>query len=114
MIHLTVETMFAYLKMRRRVPVEIVERIGDGKGLLVFKKYVQKRLFLGKLPVLEIVMIGLSSCTIWGLTSWFHSTIQNELISILSLARIDSMTYRVHDFFEKGGKLVIQVAKMAD
>ena len=106
--------MHSFLKIRRRVPVEIVERIKVDKDLRLFKKYVQRRMFLGKLPVLGIVMFGLSSCTIWGLMSRFHSTIHNELSNILSLARIDYMTYQIIDFFEKGGKLVIHVAKMTD
>ena len=106
--------MFSYLRLRRRVPVEIVERIHVGRSLLVFKKYVQKRLFLGRLPVLGIVMFGLSSCTVLGLSSRFHSTIQNELFSILSLARVDDVTYRVIDFFERGGRLVIEVTRMAE
>ena len=44
----------------------------------------------------------------------FHSTIRNELVSIISLARINGMTYKIIDFFENGGKLVTHVAKLTD
>jgi len=101
--------VLAFLKIRRRVPVQIVERIHVGQRLHFFKRYANKQLFLGRLPVLGIILIGFSSLTLWGLTNRFHSTIYNELISILTSARIDDMTYQIIDFFEAKDKLVIQV-----
>ena len=101
--------MLAFLKLRRRIPVQIVERVDVGRKLYFFKRYVNKQLFLGRLPVLGIILIGFSSLTLLGFTSRFHSTIYNELLNILTTARIDDMTYQIIDFFEAKDKFVIQV-----
>jgi len=101
--------MFAFLKLRRRVPVQIVERIPVGRRFHFFKKYTNKQLFLGRLPVLGIILLGLSTCSYLGLTGRFTLTIHNELFSILSSARIDEMTYQIVDFFQTKDKLVIRV-----
>jgi hypothetical protein len=101
--------MFAFLKIRRRVPVQIVERIRVGSRFRFFKKYGNKPLFLGRLPVLGIILFGLSTCSYLGLTNRFAFTIHNELASILSSARIDDMAYQIVDFFQTKDRLVIQV-----
>ena len=101
--------MFAFLKIRRLVPVQIVERIHVGRRFHFFKKYANKQLFLGRLPVLGIILFGFSTCSYLGLTSRFALTIYNELFSILSSARIDDMTYQIVDFFQTKDRLVIQV-----
>lgn len=101
--------MFAFLRIRRRVPVQIVERIAAGRHFHFFKKYANKQLFLGKLPVLGIILLGLSTCSYLGLTGRFQLTIRNELFNILSSARIDDMTYQIVDFFQTKDKLVIRV-----
>jgi len=101
--------VFAFLKIRRRVPVKIVEQIHVGQCLHFFKRYANKQLFLGRLPVLGIILLGFSTCSWLGLTSRFPVTIHNELLSILSLARIDDVTYQIVDFFQTKDRLVVQV-----
>jgi len=101
--------LFDFLKIRRRVPVQIVELIRVGQRLHLFTRYANKQLFLGRLPVLGIILLGLSTCSWLGLTSRFSVTIHNELLSILSLARIDDLTYQIVDFFQTRDGLVIQV-----
>jgi len=95
-------------RFHTRVPVSIVERIPDGRRFGVMKKYRQTLLFIGKVPVLSILMLGL-----WGYLIYFggirYSIIQNELRTLLAHARIDNMTYQVVDFFEKKGQLIIYV-----
>jgi hypothetical protein len=105
-------TVFAFLKIRRRVPVQIVERIHVGQRLHFFKKHANKQLFLGRIPVLGIILLGLSTCSYLGFTNRFPLTIHNELLSILSLARVDDLTYQIVDFFQTKDKLVIQVARI--
>jgi hypothetical protein len=65
-------------------------------------------LFVGKLPVLSVLLVGLWSYMVYfgGLHS---SVVENELINIFSRARIDEMTYQVVDFFQKKGQLIIYV-----
>lgn len=101
--------MFAFLNIRKRVPVQIVERIHVGRRLHFFKKYGNKQLFLGRLPVLGIILFGLSTCSALGFTNRFPLTIHNELLNILSSARVDDIAYQIVDFFQTKDKLVIQV-----
>jgi hypothetical protein len=88
--------------------VLIIERIEAGKRFYVFKKYTQKQLFVGKLPVLSILMIGL-----WSYMFYFgglnYSLVQNELINLVSHAKLDDMSYQIVDFFQKRGQLIIYV-----
>ena len=79
-----------------------------GKRLGVFKKYTSKPLFVGKLPVLSILLVGL-----WSYMFYFgglhYPLVQNELMNLVSHAKIDDMPYQIVDFFQKKGQLVIYV-----
>jgi len=95
-------------RFRKRVPVLIIERIQDGRRFYFFKKYTHKPLFLGRLPVLSILMVGL-----WSYMFYFgglhYSLVQNELINLVSHAKIDDMPFQVVDFVQRKGQLVIYV-----
>lgn len=65
-------------------------------------------LFVGKLRVLSILLFGLLGYMMtFGVS--YYSIIQNELVNILSHAKIDEMAYQVVDFVEKEGRLMIYV-----
>jgi len=97
------------VKVRKRVPVLIIERNEVGRRLFFSKKYANKLLFIGKLPVLSLLCLGL-----WAIMMWcggrFHQIIQDELLNILSYARLDEASYQVMDFFVKGNRLIIYVS----
>jgi hypothetical protein len=95
--------------MRQRVPVRVVERVDQGRRLGLFKKYAHKTLFIGKLPVLGILLIGLWGC-IFYFNGRFNTIVDSELRTILNHARVDDMGYQVVDFFQKKGQLIVQVA----
>ncbi len=97
------------LRIRQRIPVVVVERIDKGRRMLIFRRYTNKTLFIGKLPVLSLLMIGFWGCAFY-FNNRFHSTIQNEMLAILNHARVDDMKYQVIDFFEKKGQFIIHVA----
>ncbi len=95
--------------MRQRVPVRVVERVDQGRRLVLFKKYAHKTLFIGKLPVLSILLIGLWGC-IFYFNGRFNTVIEIELRTIMGHARVDYMGYQVVDFFQKKGQLIVHVA----
>jgi hypothetical protein len=86
----------------------IVERVEQGRRLFILRKYTKKTLFLGKLPVLSLLLVGFWGCTFY-FSNRFNSRIETEMQSILSQARVDEMKYQVIDFFEQKGKFIIQV-----
>lgn len=93
---------------RQRVTVLIVERTLLENRLWVFKKYSDKMLFVGKLPVLRILLFGLLGYKMTFGASYYY-IIQSELASILSHAKIDEMAYQVLDFVEEEGHLTVYV-----
>jgi len=95
--------------MRQRVPVHVIERIDQGRRLVLFKKYANKPLFIGKLPVLGIMLMGLWGCVFY-FNGRFNTVIDNELRTIMGYARVDDMSYHVVDFFQKKGQLIVHVA----
>ena len=95
--------------MRQRVPVHVIERIDQGRRLALFKKYGNKTLFIGKLPVLGILLMGFWGCVFY-FNGRFNTVIDNELRTIMGYARVDDMGYQVVDFFQKKGQLIVHVA----
>ena len=97
-------------KLRKRVLVLIIERIQVGKRFRVFRKQTNKLLFLGRLPVLSILMFGFRRYMLW-FGGMNYSDVQNELFHILMQTKLDDMAYQVVDFFEKGEQLIIYVIR---
>lgn len=97
-----------FFRFRKRVPVIIIERTQVRRRFGVFKKYSQKRLFIGRLPVLHILLFGLGGYMFYFGGRHF-SLVEKELFSILSYAKIEGMPYQVVDFFQKKGQLIIYV-----
>ena len=93
---------------RQRVTVLIAERILVGNRLSVFRKYSNRMLFVGKLPVLGILLFGLLGYKMTFGTSYYY-VIQEELVNIFYLAKMDTMTYQVVDFEQRDGRLWIYV-----
>ena len=95
--------------MRQRVPVHVIEQIDQGRRLGLFKKHAHKTLFIGKLPVLGILLMGLWGCVFY-FNGRFNTIIESELRTIMGYARVDDMGYQVVDFFQKKGQLMVHVA----
>ena len=95
-------------RIRKQVPVLIFEHDVVGRRLLFFKKYADKLLFVGKLPVLKLFLLGLGSISKWT-SGRFRGVMESELGEILSIARLDDKPYEVTDFFMKRKQLVIYV-----
>lgn len=75
-----------------------------------FKRYRRRLLFMGRMNVLGILLIGLTGH--WYLMSTqYDSTVQNGLMSLLINARLDHEPYSVVDWFQKKGRFIILVTK---
>lgn len=88
--------------------MRIVERINKN-NIVLFRRHTTRTLFIGKLPVLAILLTGFWGC-IFYFNGRFNTLIENELRTIMNHARIDDMHYQVVDFFQKKGQLIVQVA----
>jgi hypothetical protein len=97
------------VRIRKQVPVVIIEHNEKGRQFLFFKTYADKILFLGKLPVLSLLSIGRGAITMW-CGGRFYEIIEDELINILYSAKLDEFPYCVLDFFVKKKQLVIYVS----
>jgi len=65
-------------------------------------------LFVGKLPVLSILLFGLLGYKMTFGASYYY-IIQEELVNIFSHAKMDEVTYQVIDFEQREGRLWIYV-----
>jgi len=95
-------------RIRKQVPVLIFEHDVVGRRFLFFKKYADNLLFIGKLPVLKLFLLGLGSISKWT-SGRLRRIMEDELEEILSIARLDDKPYEVIDFFMKRKQLVIYV-----
>ena len=97
------------VRIRKQVPIVIIEHNEKGRRFLFFRTYADKVLFLGKLPVLSLLSVGRGAIAMW-CGGRFYEMIEDELISILSSAKLDEIPYCVLDFFVKKRQLVIYVS----
>ena len=86
----------------------IFEHDVGGRRFFFFKRYADKLLFIGKLPVLKLFLLGLGSISKWT-SGRFRKIMEDELGEILCIARLDDKPYEVIDFFMKKKQLVIYV-----
>jgi len=97
-------------KFYDRVPVLIYEQVKTAQYLRFFKRYRRKLLFLGRMMVSGVVMMGLSGHT-YLMNTKYDSAIHEGLMSLLSMARLDDESYKVIDWVKKGNRLIVLVSK---
>lgn len=103
-------TLEQLTRFHKLMPVLIIERVKTGQHLRFFKRYRRRLLFMGRMNVLGILLIGLTGH--WYLMSTqYDSTVQNGLMSLLINARLDHEPYSVVDWFQKKGRFIILVTK---
>jgi hypothetical protein len=92
------------------MPVLIYERMKTTQSLRFFKRFKLKLVFLGKLNVAGIVAIGMRGY--WFLEgTGYGIPIHEELMEILATARLDDTAFRVIDWYQNNGRLIIHVTK---
>jgi hypothetical protein len=96
-------------RFNRRMPVLVYEKIKTGQFLLI-NRYSNKLLFLGKLNVMGLLLLGLTGY--WYLTGTkYHTLVLEALLGIMSTAKLDDRTYRVTDWCPKRGRLLVYVTR---
>jgi len=96
-------------QFNKRVPVLVYEKIKTGRFLLI-KRYKDKLVFVGKLNVLGILLLGITGY--WYLSGTkYHSYVLEGLLGIMSTAKLDDRLYKVTDWGHKKGRLLVYVTK---
>jgi len=96
-------------QFNKRVPVLVYEKIKTGRFLLI-KRYKNKLVFVGKLNVLGILLLGITGY--WYLSGTkYHSYVLEGLLGIMSTAKLDDRLYKVTDWGHKKGRLLVYVTK---
>jgi hypothetical protein len=91
------------------VPVLVYEKIKT-KQFLTIKRHKAKLVFVGKLPVLDILLIGLTGY--WYLMGTkYQPPILNGLLAIMTTAKLDDRLYKITDWSQKKGRLMVYVEK---
>ncbi len=96
-------------QFNNRVPVLVYEKIKTGRFRII-KRYKDKLVFVGKLNVLGILLLGLTGY--WYLAGTkYHSYVLEGLLGIMSTAKLDDRLYRITDWGHKKGRLLVYVTK---
>lgn len=103
-------TLEQLTSFHERMPVLIFERVKTGQYLRFFKRYRRRLLFMGKMNVLRVLLLGLTGYW-YVMHTRYDSMVHNGLMSVLSMAKLDNEPYHVVDWFQKKGRLIILVTR---
>lgn len=91
------------------MPVLVYEKIRTGRFLLV-TRYRSKLLFIGKLNVIGLLLLGVTG--FWYLNGTkYHNVVLEGLLTIMTTAKLDDRKYRVTDWCQKRGRLLVYVTR---
>lgn len=97
------------IQFNKRVPVLVYEKIRTGRFLLI-QRYKDRLVFVGRLNVLGIVLLGITGY--WYLAGTkYHSYVLEGLLGIMSTAKLDDRLYRITDWGHKKGRLLVYVTR---
>ena len=87
----------------------VYEKIRTGRFLLI-SRYREKLVFAGKLNVIGLLLLGLTGY--WYLSGTrYHSIVLEGLLGIMTTAKLDDRMYKVTDWCQKRGRLLVYVTK---
>jgi len=97
------------IQLNKRVPVLVYEKIRTGRFLLI-QRYKDRLVFVGRLNVLGIVLLGITGY--WYLAGTkYHSYVLEGLLGIMSTAKLDDRLYTITDWGHKKGRLLVYVTR---
>jgi hypothetical protein len=96
-------------QISKRIPVLVYEKVQTAKFLII-RRSKAKLVFVGKLPVLGIVLIGLTGYMYLAGTK-YQPPILNGLLAIMMTAKLDDRAYRITDWSQKKGRLLVYVER---
>jgi len=95
----------------KRMPVLVYEKIRTGRFLLIHR-YKDKLLFVGKVNVIGLLLLGVSGY--WYLHGTrYHNLVLEGLLGIMTTAKLDDRMYKVTDWCQKRGRLLVYVTREA-
>ena len=98
-------------RFNKRMPVLVYEKIRISRFLLI-NRYREKLVFVGKLNVIGLLLLGLTGY--WYLNGTrYHNTVLEGLWGIMTNAKLDDRMYRVTDWCHKRGRLLVYVTREA-
>jgi len=97
-----------FAKVRTQTPVLIYEREQVGRRWFFFKRYANKLLFTGRLPVSGLLLLGREEAAKW-VGGRFRKAMASELMELLSTAKLDDKPYQVVAFFTQRKHFVIYI-----
>jgi hypothetical protein len=93
------------------MPVLVYEKIKIGQFFLI-NRYRDKLVFVGKLNVVGLLLLGLTGY--WYLSGTkYHGRVLEGLLGIMSTAKLDDRVYKVTDWSQKKGRLLVYVKRDA-
>jgi hypothetical protein len=90
--------------------VLVYERVKIGQYFRFITRYKRKLVFAGKLEVLGILLLGLTGDW-YGAGTKYHSNVLDGLLGILATAKLDDRMYRINDWGQRKGRLLVYVTK---
>ena len=91
------------------MPVLVYEKIKTGQFLVV-NRYSNRLVFVGKLNVIGLLLLGLTGY--WYLNGTkYHNLVLEGLLGIMSTAKLDDRMYKVTDWCQKKGRLLVYVMR---
>ena len=93
-----------------RIPVLVYERVKIAQYLHFIKRYRKKLIFVGRLDVLGILLVGLTGYMYVSGTK-YDSFVINGLFEILTIAKLDETLYHITDWGPKKGQLMVFVTR---
>jgi len=96
-------------RFNKRMPVLVYEKIRTGQFLLI-RRYRERLVFVGRLNVVGLLLLGLTGY--WYLSGTrYHSLVLEGLLGIMSTAKLDDRMYKVTDWCQKRGRLLVYVTR---
>lgn len=92
------------------MPVLVYERVKTAQYMYVFKRYRNDLLFAGNMNVLGILLIGLTGYW-YVMGTKYGAFVYDGLMAVMTTAKLDDGMYKVLEWFQKKGRLVVYVTK---
>ena len=89
----------------------VYEKMRIGRFWLIHR-YRDRLVFVGKLNVVGLLLLGLTGY--WYLSGTrYHSLVLEGLLGIMTTAKLDDRAYKVTDWCQKRGRLLVYVTREA-
>ena len=106
----TSPTIEQLTRSHMRIPVLVYEREKIAQYLHFIKRYRKRLIFVGRLEVLGIVLMGFPGYLYVSGTK-YGSAVVDGLLNILASAKLDDCLYQIVDWHQKKGQLLVFVTR---